>query len=209
VVFASWALVIRLLLGNDQLMFRDAVKGALEAGGDISVVAEVSRVDQVVEGARRHGPDIALIDIEMAGGDALDTAREVTNQVPSCRVLMLTAHARPGFLQRALSNGAMGLVIKDEPIATLVTAIRLCSQGHKVVRPELAASAMSLGPSPLTPGERGVLVAVTSGASVIQIAKTLHLSEGTVRNRISEALSKLYARNRIDAVRIATENGWL
>ena len=202
-------MLIRVLLAEDQGMFRSAIKRLLEMEGDIEVVAEVSRGDQVLAAATTHAPDVALLDIEMPGQDGLMAARELAARMPACRSLIVTTFGRPGFLQRALASGASGFVLKDAPADALAAAIRRCASGEKVIDPGLAAAAMKLGPSPLSAREREVLLATTSGASIEEIAEALHLSDGTVRNKISRAISKLVARNRAYAVRIAGENGWL
>jgi two-component system response regulator DesR len=201
--------MIRVLLAEDHGMFRTAIRRLLETEGDIQVVAEVSRGDAVVESALEHTPDVALLDIEMPGVDGLTAAAQLRERLPSCRSLIVTTFGRPGFLQRALDSGASGFVLKDDPAEALAAAIRRCASGEKVIDPGLAAAAMKIGHSPLSAREREVLVATTSGASIDEIADRLHLSKGTVRNKISSAISKLGARNRADAVRIAGDNGWL
>lgn len=201
--------MIRVLIAEDQQMFRTAIRRLLETEADIEVVAEVAGGDQVVEVAVAQKPDVALLDIEMPGIDGLTAAAQLREAIPSCRSLIVTTFGRPGFLQRALASGASGFVLKDAPVEALAAAIRRCAAGDKVIDSGLAAAAMKLGPSPLTAREREVLVATTSGASIDEIADTLHLSAGSVRNRISSAISKLGGRNRADAVRIAAENGWL
>ncbi|HET9848226.1 MAG TPA: response regulator transcription factor [Candidatus Dormibacteraeota bacterium] len=201
--------MIRVLLAEDQQMFRTAIRRLLETEGDIAVVAEVARGDEVIEAALTSRPDVALLDIEMPGLDGLNAAAQLQASLPTCRSLIVTTFGRPGFLQRALASGASGFVLKDAPADALASAIRRCAAGDKVIDSGLAAAAMKLGPSPLTGREREVLVATTGGASIEEIAQALHLSEGSVRNRISSAISKLDARNRADAVRIAGENGWL
>jgi two-component system, NarL family, response regulator DesR len=200
---------ISVLLADDQTMFRTAVRRLLEWEGDIQVAAEVADGDQIVPAALRVRPSVAVIDIEMPGLDGLTAAAQLHQQLPECRILISTTFGRPGFLERALANGATGFVLKDASIDTLATSIRRCAAGAKVIDPGLAAQAHRLGPSPLTRGERQVLAAMATGASIREIARELHLSEGTVRNRVSSAIDKTAARNRIDAIRIATENGWL
>jgi two-component system response regulator DesR len=200
---------ISVLLADDQTMFRTAVRRLLEWEGDIHVAAEVAMGDQIVPVALRVRPSVAIIDIEMPGLDGLTAAAQLHQQLPECRILISTTFGRPGFLERALANGATGFVLKDASIDVLATCIRRCATGAKVIDPGLAAQAHRLGPSPLTNGERQVLAAVGTGASIREIARELHLSEGTVRNRISSAIDKTAARNRIDAIRIATDNGWL
>jgi two-component system response regulator DesR len=201
--------VIRVLLAENEAMFRTAIRRLLELEGDLEVVAEVGRGDEVVEAARANGAEVALLDIEMPGKDGIAVAADLRRELPACRPLIVTTYGRPGFLQRAMAAGAAGFVSKDASPEYLSDAIRRCAAGEKVVDPGLAAAAIRLGQSPLSGREREVLAATTSGATVAQIARSLHLSEGSVRNRISDAISKLGARNRADAVRIASEQGWL
>lgn len=201
--------MIRILLAEDQAMFRSAIRRLLELDSDLLVVAEVARGDAVVEAALNAHPDVALVDIEMPGMDGLSVVQALRHALPSCQAVVLTTFGRPGFLQRAMAAGAAGFISKDATPEVLAGAIRRAAAGEKVVDPGLAATAMRIGPSPLSGREREVLAATTSGATVTEIARTLHLSEGSVRNRISSAISKLGARNRADAVRIASESGWL
>jgi two-component system response regulator DesR len=198
-----------VLLADDQTMFRSAVRRLLEWEGDIQVVAEVSEGNRIVEVAMEVRPEVAVLDIEMPGLDGLSAAAELHTRLPECKILIATTFGRPGFLDRALQSGAVGFVLKDASIDSLAASIRKCAAGEKVIDPGLAALARRVGPSPLTSGERSVLAAVASGATVSEIAQGLHLSEGTIRNRISGAIDKMYARNRVDAIRIARENGWL
>jgi two-component system response regulator DesR len=200
---------ISVLLADDQTMFRSAVRRLLEWEGDIEVVAEVGRGDRIVEVALDVRPDVAVVDIEMPGRDGLSAAAELHEKLPDCKILIATTFGRPGYLDRALRSGALGFVLKDASVDSLATSIRKCAAGEKVIDPALAALARRVGASPLTSGERQVLAAVASGASVSEIADGLHLSEGTIRNRISGSIDKMYARNRVDAIRIARENGWL
>jgi two-component system response regulator DesR len=200
---------IRVLLADDQTMFRDAVQRLLEWEGDIAVVAAVTEGDRIVETALEVQPDVAVVDIEMPGRDGLSAAAELRERLPRCKVLIATTFGRPGFLERALSGGAAGFVLKDASVDALATAIRRCAAGDRVIDPGLAALARRVGPSPLTSGERLVLAAVANGASVAEISRGLHLAEGTVRNRISSVIDKMDARNRVDAIRIARQNGWL
>ena len=201
--------MIRVLLAENEAMFRTAIRRLLELEGDLEVVAEVGRGDEVVEAARANGAEVALLDIEMPGKDGIAVAADLRRELPACRPLIVTTYGRPGFLQRAMAAGAAGFVSKDASPEYLSDAIRRCAAGEKVVDPGLAAAAIRLGQSPLSGREREVLAATTSGATVAQIARSLHLSEGSVRNRISDAISKLGARNRADAVRIASDQGWL
>lgn len=202
-------MTIRLLLADDQELVREALCALLTLEEDFDVVASVGRGDEVVDAARIHRPDVALLDIEMPGLDGLSVAAALATHAPWCRVIMLTTFGRPGYLRRAMDAGATGFVVKDAPAETLADAIRRVMRGERVVDPALAVATLAAGESPLTTRERDVLVAARSGASVADIAATLHLSEGTVRNYLSAASAKTAARNRMEAVRIADERGWL
>jgi two-component system response regulator DesR len=202
-------MTIRLLLADDQELVRTALGALLELEDDFEVVASVGRGDQVLDAAREHRPEVALLDIEMPGLDGLAAAALLHAKVPACKVVMLTTFGRAGFLRRAMEAGAMGFVVKDAPAATLASAIRRVMAGERVVDATLAAATLAAGESPLTPRERDVLSVARSGATVAEIAAKLYLSEGTVRNYLSTAISKTSARNRLDALRIADERGWL
>lgn len=201
--------MIRILLAEDQSMVRGALVALLGLEGDIEVVAQVSRGDEVVAAAVASQPDVALLDIEMPGMDGLEAAGSLRDQVPSCRVLILTTFGRPGYLRRAMESGVSGFVIKDAPASELALAIRRVAAGERVIDPGLALAALGEGNNPLTPREREVLAAAARGTSIADIAAALFLSEGTVRNYLSEAIQKLDARNRVEAARIAEEKGWL
>ena len=201
--------MIRVLLAEDQLMFRTAVRRLLELEGDIEVVAEVARGDELVGAALAARPDVAVVDIEMPAQDGISAASELRQSLPSCRTLILTMYGRPGFVQRAMEGGVSGFVLKDAPVEVLAAAIRRCAGGENVVDPTLAARALRAGPCPLSSREREILAACAQGLSTAELATHLWLSEGTVRNRVSEILGKLGVRNRAEAVQIAQENGWL
>jgi two-component system response regulator DesR len=201
--------VIRVLLAEDQAMFRTAVRRLLELEGDIRVVAEVERGDAVVTAALSARPDVAVVDIELPAQDGLAAASELQRRLPSCRTLILTMYGKPGYLQRAMAQGVAGFVLKDTPVEALAAAIRRCAGGEVVVDAGLAAQALRAGPCPLSLTERNILAASAEGAPSAQIARQVCLSEGTVRNKVSEILAKLGARNRTEAIRIARENGWL
>jgi two-component system response regulator DesR len=201
--------MIRLLLADDQELIRSALAVMLGLEDDFEVVATVGRGDEVVDAARAHRPDVALLDIDMPGIDGLAAAGALAHEVPECRALILTTFGRPGYLRRAMESGAYGFVVKDAPADRLADAVRRVAAGERVVDPALAAATLSLGPSPLTPHERDVLVAARPGATVAEIAGKLFLSEGTVRNYLSAAITKAGARNRTEAVRAADEQGWL
>jgi two-component system, NarL family, response regulator DesR len=202
-------MTIRLLLADDQELIRSALQRLLDMEDDFSVVASVGRGDEVADAARRTQPDVALLDVEMPGIDGLAAAALLAEQVPSCRSLILTTFGRPGYLRRAIESGAVGFVVKDAPVDELATAIRRVAAGERVVDPALAAATIAYGTSPLTPRERDVLVAARSSATVAEIAGRLFLSEGTVRNYLSAAMAKMGAKNRVDAVRSAEEQGWI
>jgi two-component system response regulator DesR len=201
--------VIRILLAEDQAMVRGALASLLALEEDMTVVAEVDRGDAVLAAALAARPDVALLDIEMPGGDGLAAAEELERELPDCRVLILTTFGRPGYLRRALAGGAAGFLLKDAPAAELARAIRRAVAGERIVDPGLAAAALSEGDSPLTPREREVLGAARTHATAAEIAASIHLSPGTVRNYLSSAMQKLGARTRAEGVRIAEEKGWL
>lgn len=201
--------MIRVMIAEDQAMVRGALAALLTLEGDIEIVAQVARGDEVVAAAQAIHPDVALLDIEMPGMDGLDAAAALRDQEPRCRTLILTTFGRPGYLRRAIESGAVGFLLKDAPAAELAAAIRRIVAGERVVDPKLALAALSAGTNPLTERERDVLAVAASGASVAEIAKKLFLSEGTVRNYLSAAIQKLHAANRVEAARIAESKGWL
>ncbi len=201
--------MIRVLLAEDQATVREALAVLLGLQGDIEVVAQVARGDEVVAVAESAQPDVALLDIEMPGMDGLAAAAGLRERVPACRVLILTTFGRPGYLRRAMASGVVGFLVKEAPAAQLAVAIRRAVAGECVVDPALAAAALSEGDCPLTEREREVLAATARGASIAEIAARHALSEGTVRNYLSEAIQKLGAHNRVEAARIAERQGWL
>ncbi|GGR78928.1 DNA-binding response regulator [Micromonospora fulviviridis] len=200
---------IRLLLADDQALVRGALAALLSMEPDLTVVAEVGRGDEVVPAALRTRPDVALLDVEMPGLDGVAAAAALRAALPGCRVLVVTTFGRPGYLRRAMEAGANGFVVKDTPARQLADAVRRVHAGLRVVDPTLAAETLATGSSPLTERETEVLRTARSGGTVAELAATLHLSEGTVRNHLSAAIGKTGARNRADAVRVAEENGWL
>ncbi|MFD7667189.1 response regulator transcription factor [Streptomyces sp. NPDC059788] len=202
-------MTIRLLLADDQALIRQALCALLGLEEDFDVVASVGRGDEIVDAARTARPDVALLDIEMPGLDGLAAAAVLAKQVPDCRVVILTTFGRAGYLRRAMEAGAVGFVVKDAPVEVLADAIRRVTQGERVVDPALAVATLAAGESPLTARERDVLIAARSGATVAEIAANLYLSEGTVRNYLSAATTKTQTRNRMEALRVADERGWL
>lgn len=202
-------MTIRLLLADDQELVRQALRALLDLEPDFEVVASVGRGDEVTTAALEHRPDVALLDIDMPGLDGLAAAAVLTAQVTDCRVVILTTFGRTGYLRRAMEAGAVGFVVKDAPADALADAIRRVIAGERVVDPALAAATLAAGESPLTARERDVLIAARSGATVAEIAARLYLAEGTVRNYLSGATTKTGTRNRMEAVRVADERGWL
>ena len=202
-------MTVRVLLAEDQAMVRGAIAALLALEGDIEIVAEASRGDEVVALALESGPDVALLDVEMPGGDGLDAAAALREKLPSCRVIILTTFGRAGYLKRAMENGATGFLLKDAPSSELAKAIHRVMRGERVVDPDLAALALSAGDNPLTEREREVLAASEGGATIEDVAARLYLSEGTVRNYLSAAIKKLGTRNRVEAARLAQRRGWL
>jgi two-component system response regulator DesR len=200
---------IRILLAEDQAMVRGALAALLALEPDMEIVAEVARGDEVVAAALAAQPDVALLDIEMPGADGLTAAADVHAKLPTCRILILTTFGRPGYLRRAMESGVVGFLLKDAPATQLAAAIRRAMAGERVVDPTLAVSALSEGVSPLTERERMVLVAASHGATIAEIAASLYLSEGTVRNYLSVAMQKLGAHNRVEAAHLAEQKGWL
>jgi two-component system response regulator DesR len=205
--------VITVVLADDQHLVRGALAALLNLEPDIEVVGEVGWGDELVEAVERLKPDMALVDIEMPGLDGLAATATATatptSAAPQVRVLVLTTFGRPGYLRRAMEAGALGFVVKDTPADQLADAVRRVSRGERVVDPALAASTLAGGVSPLTGRERDVLVASRDGATVSDIAQRLFLSEGTVRNYLSSSIAKTGSRNRVEALRIAEQSGWL
>jgi two-component system, NarL family, response regulator DesR len=201
--------MIRVLLAEDQAMVRGALAALLDLEGDILVVAEVARGDEIVPTALATQPDVALLDIEMPGQNGLDAAHALRECLPSCRVVIVTTFGRSGYLQRAMANGAVGFLLKDAPASALAAALRRVIVGERVVDPELALAALSDGANPLTSREREVLTLGRDGASIAAIASQLALSEGTVRNHLSAIIQKLGVHNRVEAAHLAEQKGWL
>jgi two-component system response regulator DesR len=201
--------VIRLLIADDQALVRGALAALLGLEHDIEVVAEVGRGDEVVAAALESTPEVALLDVDMPGLDGIAAAALLKKALPACQILMVTTFGRPGYLRRAMQAGASGFVVKDTPARQLADAVRRVASGLRVVDPTLAAESLTSGDSPLTVRETDVLSAARARGSIADIARSLHLSQGTVRNYLSSAIGKTNARNRADAVTIAEENGWL
>lgn len=201
--------MIRLLLADDQALVRGALAALLSLEPDLEVVAQVDRGDEVLDAAREHAPDVCLLDIEMPGLTGIEAAELLTRELPGVRSLMVTTFGRPGFLRRAMESGASGFVVKDMPAHELAEAIRRVHAGEHVVDPSLAATSLTHGPNPLTDRERDLLRLTLVGATVNDMAGTVHLSAGTIRNYLSSAIAKMHARTRAEAATLAQERGWL
>ncbi|MGY1497783.1 response regulator transcription factor [Streptomyces sp. QTS52] len=202
--------MIKVLLAEDQSMVREALAALLGLEPDIEVVVQVARGDEVLPAARAHADlDVALLDIEMPGATGIEAAAQLHREFPSLKLVVLTTFGRPGYLRTAMEAGADAFLVKDAPAAQLAEAVRKVLAGERVIDPTLAAAALADGANPLTDREREVLRAAADGATNAELATTLHLSQGTVRNYLSTAIQKLTARNRTEAVRIAREKGWL
>ena len=201
--------MIRVLIAEDMHMIRGALVALLRLEPDIAVIAELDRGDAIVETALRTRPDVAVIDIDLPGLDGLSAAASLRERLPTCQTLVLTGLSQPGNLLRALKVHVKGFLLKDAPAPALANAIRSVAAGRRVLDPELVAVAVETGASPLTERETDVLRAAVSGRSTEEIGSLLNLSPATVRNYLSNAISKLGARNRMDAIRIAEEAGWL
>ncbi|ACZ87459.1 response regulator transcription factor [Streptosporangium roseum] len=201
--------MIRVLLAEDMSMLREALAALLALEDDIEIVAEVGSGDVIVPTALRTRPDVAVIDIELPGMDGLSAAAELHERLPECRALILTGVGRPGSLRRAMSSHVAGFMVKDSRPKELIEAIRTVAGGGRVVDPQLAFAALNVQGSPLTERESEVLRLTASGAEPPEIAARIGLSYGTVRNYLASSVTKLNARNRVDAIRIATEAGWI
>jgi len=201
--------LIRVLIAEDMHLIRGALVALLAREPDIEVVAELERGDEVLAAAIRAKPDVAVLDIDLPGTDGLAAAAELHERLPGCQILVLTGLSQPGHLLRALKAHVRGFILKDAPAATLAQGVRRVAAGQRVIDPELIASALDVGESPLTPRESDVLRVAEAGGSTDEIAKTLALSPTTVRNYLSNAISKVGGRNRLDAIRIARDAGWL
>jgi len=200
--------VIRVLLAEDQSMVLGALAALLEIEDDLEVVGRARDGDEALALARAERPDVVVTDIEMPGKTGLELALAVKELDPRPRVIIVTTFARPGYLRRALEAGVSGYLLKDAPAEELAEAVRRVHAGGRAVDPELAAEAWG-EEDPLTDRERQVLRLAGEGKPTAAIAAALYLSEGTVRNYLSEAISKLDAANRVEAARIARRKGWL
>jgi two-component system response regulator DesR len=200
--------VIRLLIAEDQALLLGAFETLLNLEDDLDVIGVARDGEEALALMHTISPDIVLTDIEMPRMSGLVLAERIKSDYPDCRVIILTTFSRAGYLHRALKAGAVGYLLKDQKAEDLAGVIRRVHRGETVVAPELVVSTWDVQ-DPLTDRERDILIHVEAGASNAEIARSIHLSEGTVRNYVSEAVSKLHARNRVDAARIARQEGWL
>ena len=200
---------IRVLLAEDQTMLRGALAALLNLESDITVIAQASNGREALKLSQQHSPDVVITDIEMPERSGLELACDLKSTASSPRVIILTTFARPGYLRRALDAGARGYLLKDRPASELAEAVRRVHAGMRAIDPALAAEAWDVEQDPLSERERQILRRAGDGRSSGEIAAELRLSEGTVRNYLSDAISKLGAANRVDAARIARDRGWL
>ena len=201
--------MIRVLIAEDMHLIRGALVALLSLEDDMEVVGELERGDEIVATAQRTRPDVAVVDIDLPGLDGLTAAAQLHAALPECRTLILTGLSQPGNLLRALEAHVRGFIVKDAPADSLADGIRRVAAGHRVIDPDLVAAALETGASPLTGRESDVLRAAGDGITTSEIAHRLALSPATVRNYLSNAITKTGARNRIDAIRIARDAGWL
>ncbi|TDC69610.1 response regulator transcription factor [Actinomadura sp. GC306] len=200
--------MIRLLIADDEEMLRSALAALLALEEDLVVVAEAATSTDAVRLAREHRPDIAVLDLEMPPTDGLRAAEEIRAATPA-QIVLVTRHARPAVLRRALAAGVRGFVPKTTPAARLAEIIRDVAAGRRYVDPDIAASALTEDECPLTERELEVLAAARTGASVNEIAAQVHLAPGTVRNYLSAAMTKLHASTRHAAAHHAWQQGWI
>ena len=222
-------MTIRVLVADDQAMIRGALAGLLDLERDIEVVAQAADGAQALNelarlagapdasvpsgaagAARASAPvDVAIIDIEMPRMDGITATQAIRSRFPGVRVLIVSTFGRPGYLQRALDAGATGFMVKDAPVETLAEGVRTVAAGGRAIDQNLALEALAAGSSPLTDREADVLREVEGGGTIADIAHSLHLSQGTVRNHVSSAMLKMNARTRAEAASLARAAGWL
>ncbi|WAH36519.1 response regulator transcription factor [Alicyclobacillus dauci] len=200
--------MIRILIAEDQAMVRGALATLLDLEDDFEVIASVGNGLEAVERAKVLLPDVALLDIEMPKMSGLEVVEKLRSAVPSCRCVLVTTFARPGYMQRAIKAGARGYLLKDAQVEELAAAIRRIVAGDRVMSPELMMAAMECT-NPLTDRESEVLRLAAQGMTTRELARTLCLSEGTVRNYLSETMSKLSTNSRQEAIKTAESQGWI
>ncbi len=201
--------MIRVVVVDDEAMVRDALVAVLGMQDQIEIVGEAARGDEGVALIGKLKPEVAVLDLQMPGMDGIETATEAAKVSPSTRCIIVTSHARPGYLRKALSSGVAGFVPKTTPARSLAEVIRQVAAGGRYVDPSLSAEAIAAGDSPLTPREADVLELARGGTPIEEIAERAHLSPGTVRNYLSSAVAKLGVQNRHEAVEVAQQRGWI
>ncbi|MFD7520829.1 response regulator [Paenibacillus chitinolyticus] len=199
---------MKVIVAEDQGMLRGALSALLDLEDDIEVIGQAADGAEALEMIRTLRPDLCIMDIEMPKMSGLDVAEALQKSKDPCGVVMLTTFSRSGYFQRAMRAGARGFLLKDSPVGELAVALRDVQAGRRAVSPELALTFWE-AENPLTEREREVLKLAREGLSSGEIASRLFLSGGTVRNYLSEAIQKLEAKNRIDAIAAAEKNGWL
>ena len=200
--------MIRIVLAEDQAMVRGALVALLKLESDFDIVADAADGESAWNLVKLHKPDLLVSDIEMPKLTGLELAQRVHDDAGNTRVVIVTTFARAGYLRRALDAGVRGYLLKDSPSAQLADALRQVHRGGRVIDPQLAMAAWT-EQDPLTDRERQVLRLAGEGSSSAEIAEQLSLSQGTVRNYLSEIISKLGVSNRIEAYRLARQQGWL
>lgn len=200
--------MIKVVLGDDQQMLRSALAALLGLEDDIDVVAQGGNGEETLRMIRLHHPDVCVLDIEMPVMTGLEVAEVLRQANHPCKVIMLTTFAKAGYFQRAVKSGVSGYLLKDSPSSELADAIRRVAEGRRVIHPDLSLAVWE-EQSPLTPREQEIMLAVSKGLTMKEIGEKLFLSHGTVRNYMSEAMSKLEAKNKMDAVHIAQSKGWI
>jgi two-component system, NarL family, response regulator DesR len=200
---------LKILLAEDVHMVRGALVALLNLEPDLTVVADVDNGDDIVPTALRCRPDVAVIDIDLPGIDGLTAASQLHEELPSCKTVILTSLGRPGTLRMALAAHVSGFILKDAPSAQLAKAVRAAASGRRVIDPQLAVAAWDSSDNPLSQRERDVLRLAAQGLDPAEIAARLYLSVGTVRNYLTTVVTKLNARNRVDAIRLAQASGWI
>ena len=200
--------MLRIVIAEDQSLLRGAIATLLSLEEDLDVVAQASDGLSAIEMVEQHTPDVLLTDIEMPGASGIEVALKLKGKNVDTKVMIVTTFARPGYLERARAAGVSGYVLKDAPSETLAESLRKVAAGKLVIEQGLAEAAWA-SPDPLSDRERSILRLAEEGKSNKEIASLLYLSAGTIRNYLAEATHKLGANNRIEASRIARENGWL
>lgn len=215
--------MIHVIVADDQALIRGALSALIDLEDDMHVVAQAADGREAIAAVEAYAAEnsrgdqaskaastlVVIMDVEMPVMDGISAAAALKERGANARVLMVTTFGRPGYVQRALDAGAVGFIVKDAPAEQLLEAIRRTSQGLRTVDPALAVDALTKGQSPLSAREVEVLRAFESGGTVEDVASELMLSAGTVRNYVSSAMDKTHARTRAEALKVATENGWL